>query len=87
MSKHKTPMDWIYDHCGVIVSFERTIDSNDGYEFEALTIKMELVYESLDRRKPYKILTERHLKYTPTDTALVITLDEMYQDILMLLHQ
>ena len=86
MSKHKTPMDWIYDHCGVVVSFERTIDSNDGYEFEALTIKMELVYESHLSRRSYKKVTERHLKYTPTDVALVNILDEMYRDILTLLY-
>ena len=74
MSKHETPMDWIYDHAHTIVSFERTIDSNDSYNFEALTIRIKIPL--------YKTITERHLKYTPTDRKLIDVLDEMYRDLL-----
>lgn len=74
MSKHETSMDWIYDHTPIIVSFEPTIDSNDGYEFEALTIRMKIPL--------YKTITKRHLKYTPTDRKLIDVLDEMYKELL-----
>jgi hypothetical protein len=77
MSKHKTPMDWIYDHSPIIVSFEPTIDSvsYDPYEFEALTIRMKIPL--------YKTITERHIEYTPADDVLIDTLDEMYKDLLL----
>ena len=74
MSKYKTPMDWIYDHSPIIVSFEPTVDSNDSYEFEALTIRMKIPL--------YKAITKRHFEYTPTDRKLIDVLDEMYKDLL-----